>query len=152
MPKVLLVFTQTILKLHPIFNIFAVLKNVVAIFLIAVLLVHTLGHVVVYFAYQANIQYIATNICENRTKVESDCDGKCYLKKQLAEVNTQAPENENANNETLPRVKIDKTEYFTDCISLNQKQANCYLTISQSNTSHYTFNYSSNLLRPPGNS
>jgi hypothetical protein len=132
-------------------NIFAVLKNVVAIFLVAALLVHTLGHVVVYFAYQTNIQYIAANICENRTKVESDCDGKCYLKKQLAEVDTQIAENDNPNNGTLPRVKIDKTDYFTDCTSLNLKQANCYLTIIQSNTSHYTFNYSSYLLRPPCN-
>jgi hypothetical protein len=41
--------------------------------------------------YQANKNYIAQNLCENRDKPEMKCCGKCYLKKQLrnADNNTE---------------------------------------------------------------
>jgi hypothetical protein len=126
-------------------------KNVIAILLVVALLGQTLGHAIVYFAYRANIQYIAANICENRTKVESECDGKCYLKKQLSEVDVQTTKNDKSDNGALPRVKIDKTDYFTDCVAPNTIQINHSLPISQSKSSLYTFNFSSTLFRPPSN-
>ncbi len=42
----------------------------------------------------ANRAYIASALCENRDKPQSKCNGKCYLKKKLA----QAPDNQNANS------------------------------------------------------
>lgn len=33
--------------------------------------------------YQANKQYVATTLCENRDKPQMKCCGKCYLRKQL---------------------------------------------------------------------
>ncbi|WP_276133862.1 hypothetical protein [Polluticoccus soli] len=35
--------------------------------------------------YVLNKEYIAKNICENRNKPKLHCNGKCHLKKQLAE-------------------------------------------------------------------
>jgi hypothetical protein len=50
--------------------------------------------VVVYWL--ANRAAIATTLCENRDKPELECDGKCYLKKKIAE----APDNPPANDGT----------------------------------------------------
>lgn len=33
--------------------------------------------------WQANQQYIAQNLCENRNNPDSDCGGSCHLEKQL---------------------------------------------------------------------
>lgn len=33
--------------------------------------------------YYANYTYIKTNLCEKKDEPESDCCGKCYLKKQI---------------------------------------------------------------------
>ncbi|WP_157378221.1 hypothetical protein [Arenibacter latericius] len=34
--------------------------------------------------YIVNYDYIVTNLCENRNRPALNCDGKCYLSKQLA--------------------------------------------------------------------
>ncbi|MDX1363321.1 MAG: hypothetical protein R3243_03860 [Arenibacter latericius] len=34
--------------------------------------------------YIVNYDYIVTNLCENRNRPTLNCDGKCYLSKQLA--------------------------------------------------------------------
>lgn len=33
--------------------------------------------------YNINIEYIITELCENKNKPELKCNGKCYLKKKL---------------------------------------------------------------------
>ena len=33
--------------------------------------------------YQINKKYIAANLCENRAKPKSKCNGKCYLAKKI---------------------------------------------------------------------
>ena len=38
--------------------------------------------------YAINYDYIVDNLCENKDKPEMHCNGKCYLKKQLAEETT----------------------------------------------------------------
>lgn len=44
--------------------------------------------------FEANRKYIVQNLCENRNKSDSNCKGKCYLKKQLK----KEEKNESANN------------------------------------------------------
>lgn len=34
--------------------------------------------------YAANYDFIVSNLCENKDKPELECNGKCYLSKQLA--------------------------------------------------------------------
>lgn len=53
--------------------------------------------------YYANYNYIATELCENRDKPFLECNGKCYLAKELNKVN-----HENHNNESnLPKINFD---------------------------------------------
>lgn len=53
--------------------------------------------------WQANQQYIAQNLCENRNNPDSDCGGSCHLEKQLDNADeSKAP--------FLPHKGIEKIE------------------------------------------
>ena len=68
------------------------MKKSVAIFVFVAILLQALNQVVIVGQYYANKDYIAKNLCENRSKPSLHCNGKCYLKKKLAkEGKEQAP-------------------------------------------------------------
>jgi hypothetical protein len=73
-----------------------------SILLIALLAQH-FSHYLVVLQYDLNKDYIARNLCENRDKPKSCCQGKCFLKKQLAK---------HANEENAPNnnTKKDRNE------------------------------------------
>jgi hypothetical protein len=53
--------------------------------------------------YYANYNYIVTELCENKDKPFLECNGKCYLAKELNKVN-----HENHNPESnLPKINFD---------------------------------------------
>jgi hypothetical protein len=53
--------------------------------------------------YYANYNYIVTELCENKDKPFLECNGKCYLAKELNKVN-----HENNNHESnLPKINFD---------------------------------------------
>ncbi|WP_299760746.1 hypothetical protein [uncultured Pontibacter sp.] len=62
---------------------------------------------IVFSSYFANKSYIAAVLCENKAKPELQCEGKCYLKKQLKKA--EAPEG-NASGLTL---KLDSSPFTT---------------------------------------
>jgi hypothetical protein len=62
--------------------------------------------IVVY--YECNKQYIAANLCENRTRPELNCCGKCYLKKQLVRADNG---NQDNNGKQVP-AKWRMGDYF----------------------------------------
>lgn len=55
----------------------------IALFLLSVFLLQTFDSVLVYAQYLLNREFIAATLCENRDMPEMQCDGKCYLRKQL---------------------------------------------------------------------
>lgn len=57
--------------------------------------------------YEANQDYIASELCENKEKPQLHCNGKCYLKKQLNKVD------DTRNDKQLPgkKVKSELPEY-----------------------------------------
>ncbi len=80
------------------------LKKAYKIFAWTLLLVHSLWIVrvcVPIIFYYTHQQYIATNLCENVAKPAMKCNGKCYLKKQLA-----ATEKSSENNKSKSEVKV----------------------------------------------
>jgi len=54
--------------------------------------------------YMINYDYIVTRLCENRDKPELECNGKCYLTKQMAE--EAAGEEENPFRNTSRKTQI----------------------------------------------
>jgi hypothetical protein len=53
--------------------------------------------------YYANYDYIATELCENKDKPYLECNGKCYLEKQLKEVN----HTNHDHKSTIPQINFD---------------------------------------------
>jgi|AntAceMinimDraft_7_1070363.scaffolds.fasta_scaffold26169_2 hypothetical protein len=54
--------------------------------------------------YYANYDYIATVLCENRDKPYLECNGKCYLEKQLNKVN----HTDHDHKSTIPQIDLEK--------------------------------------------
>ncbi len=53
--------------------------------------------------YYANYNYIVTELCENRDKPFLECNGKCYLAKEIEKASHQ-----NHNHESnLPKINFD---------------------------------------------
>ena len=57
--------------------------------------------------YSLNRNYIASSLCENKSKSEMHCAGKCYLNKQLEKSN----ENQN-NRDQKANAKILLADFF----------------------------------------
>lgn len=53
--------------------------------------------------YHANYDYISSVLCENRDKPYLECNGKCYLEKQLKKVNHDSHD----HNSTIPQINFD---------------------------------------------
>jgi len=54
--------------------------------------------------YYANYDYIANVLCENRDKPYLECNGKCYLEKQIAKTN----HNSHDHKSTIPQIDLEK--------------------------------------------
>jgi hypothetical protein len=67
------------------------LKKYIAISLLVILAAPQMLRLSIMVQWKANQTYIAANFCENRQKVEMKCDGKCYLRKQLAQLENDSP-------------------------------------------------------------
>lgn len=59
------------------------LKQVSLLFLTALLLFRTLLVPAIFIDFQLRKAYISRHLCENRSRPELHCDGKCYLAKKL---------------------------------------------------------------------
>jgi hypothetical protein len=53
--------------------------------------------------YHANYDYIANVLCENRDKPYLECNGKCYLEKQLK----KATHDSHDHKSTIPQINFD---------------------------------------------
>lgn len=54
--------------------------------------------------YYANYDYIATVLCENKDRPYLDCNGKCYLQKQIQNVN----HDNHDHKSTIPQIDFEK--------------------------------------------
>ena len=79
-----------------------VVKKLVAIFFFLVVALQSFNMIVVVAGFYANRNYIAQNLCENRNKPMMHCNGKCYLRKKLAQQSKdQAPNPRNQKQEQV---------------------------------------------------
>ena len=96
--------------------------------------------------YHANYEYIATVLCENRDKPYLECNGKCYLEKQLKKNN----HNNHDHKSTVPQIDFEKypvsplgqfTYKFKKAKEFSSEQQFVY---NQTTQEYYT-----SLLKPP---
>ncbi len=98
--------------------------------------------------YMANYDYIVNTLCENKDQPELECDGKCYLSKELAK--------EAGTDDENPQNKTSKTEIPQIIISEEIQEFAFLLEtdITSSQTTAYQSNlnatlYISEILHPP---
>ena len=106
-----------------------------------------LSKMFIYFSFKINQDYIAKNLCENRTKPVLKCNGKCQLVKKLKEA-----EKEEQNQPS--QIQKQKVELLYCHNFLHLKMCRNYSTEMQLTLfSHYAFQYSSSyhteIFRPP---
>ena len=78
-------------------------NQVLGIFFYLLYLLAMVRPLVPIIEYHANYNYIATVLCENKDKPYLECNGKCYLEKQLKEVNHDNHEHKS----TVPQINFD---------------------------------------------
>ena len=102
--------------------------RVIALQLVLAMLLPSFGNVVILIGFVINQNYIARELCENKAKPASKCNGKCHLKKKL---------NEAANQERKLPVNFilkEKADFFNF-----GKQAFCATVFPQLRLNVYGF-------------
>lgn len=82
--------------------------RIYSIFFLAVLISYVLRPVMPFIEYALNKDYIAKNLCINRNKPKSCCQGKCHLKKQLAKSDESNDTAKNQSSQKQQRTQIDE--------------------------------------------
>ena len=76
----------------------------ISILLLFSLLTANCSSLLVFLGFEANQNYIAKELCENKDKPEMHCDGKCYLMKKLK----QAEEKEKNQSRAAQKVHFQE--------------------------------------------
>ena len=90
--------------------------RIYSIFFLAVLISYVLRPVMPFIEYALNKDYIAKNLCINRNKPKSCCQGKCHLKKQLAKSDESNDTAKNQSSQKQQRTQIDEFLKIQLCI------------------------------------
>ncbi|WP_339715316.1 hypothetical protein [uncultured Kriegella sp.] len=90
------------------------MKQLVILFVAFVMLVKPLWPVA---EYVMNYDYIKNVLCENKDKPQLNCDGKCYLAKQLAKESQQ--NQKNPFGEKQSKIEIQHITFFQSLPQIN---------------------------------
>lgn len=99
--------------------------------------------------YHANYDYIASVLCENRDKPYLECNGKCYLEKQLKKINN----NHHDHKSNIPQINFEDYPLSLDNqlkYDIKDIQELIVANYSQVNTSPKSFH--TTLFKPPQDS
>jgi hypothetical protein len=70
-------------------NMKASVKQCIALSLLGLMLVKAWVIPLLYLDFEIRRDYIVANLCENRSRPQLNCNGKCYLAKRIAETRKQ---------------------------------------------------------------
>ena len=99
------------------------MRIIAASIILLALLAQNFSRYLVVLQYDLNKNYIAQNLCENRNKPKCCCNGKCFLKKQLAK-------NDKEENSSNSNSKKDKSEVLLFAQERKQFNSNHLIDIS----------------------
>lgn len=101
---------------------------------------------VLYTIYKYDTDLFITMFCENKSRPQLKCNGKCYLAKM------QKEQNENDASNRLKQLQTE-TVYFTLTTQLSVTGNEIYLKEESKQTSYknkiYSFLFASYLVKPP---
>lgn len=93
------------------------------------LVVHTFSQVVIIGEYFINQDYIAAVLCENKDEPEMECNGKCYLKKELKKDEERKGDEKTTKVEVLLfcEVKLAESDAIID-FQIEKTESSIYLS------------------------
>lgn len=108
------------------------MNKYIVIFAFAILLKPVLPVI----SFMVNYDYISKELCENKTKPELHCNGKCYLKKELA----KASENTNPTSQDKKQIHQEQEILFLETVADFDFQ-NLRFRDKKNVTAHYSNRY-----------
>ncbi|MDX2190455.1 MAG: hypothetical protein SFY32_11380 [Bacteroidota bacterium] len=87
------------------------MRFVLSIFLLVVFLFSSASRFGVILSFKLNQRYIAKNLCENRFKPKSSCEGKCYLAKQLKKHDQEESKSQKSNPRTEEYINAELSSF-----------------------------------------
>jgi hypothetical protein len=86
-------------------------RGLIAVMLLSVYLLSPFKLYAPYLSYKINYNYISKELCENKDKPKMNCNGKCYLNKELK----KASKEESKENKGLQKgIEIEEVLSNTD--------------------------------------
>ena len=82
------------------------MKSVIALLLFVAMQLPLMNQWGAVAYYRVNQDYIAKNLCENRDKPMLDCNGQCYLAKQLKAAEEKEQKSNSERLERMPEVVL----------------------------------------------
>ena len=122
-------------------------RSFVTMLLILAMMGPTLSSHIVLIIFELNKDYVARNLCKNRTKPELQCNGKCFLQRKLRE--TQDSEKNNSQKSAQKNLNfftVEPPPTFSLEICLFSNSA---LELFTYYNSVYFYNNLCSVFRPP---
>ncbi len=85
------------------------MKRILSSILLLVLLVNMLSSYRVYLEHYINFDQIVNTLCEQKFKVDNDCQGKCHLKKEV-----EKSEEESNNKKEEKKNNFELNEFLNN--------------------------------------
>ncbi len=119
------------------------MKSLLAILLIFALLLQTTSYYSRVAIFYLNQDFVAENLCMDREEEDSDCEGACFLEKELETENST--HNESQNTETK-EIKLSLCHVFDIYLPANNFKKELTLPYNMGNPHNISL---ADIFRPP---
>ena len=123
-----------------------IVKHFVAIILFVLLGLQSFYPLAIYTYYYGNKTYVASVLCENKDNPQLQCNGTCFLKKQLKKAEEKQGQDKMSFKEIEPLVYIINKILLVHQ-HIRSLHARTYPVID---TNSYSFLFIASFFRPPG--
>ncbi|MBK7181773.1 MAG: hypothetical protein IPH89_01945 [Bacteroidetes bacterium] len=99
------------------------MRSFIAILVAFVFLFQSASKLLIMADYEMNKEYIAKNLCENKEKPKSTCNGKCHLAKELKKQDKKENQTSNSQKEKYENQfysEVEKSDIINTDLTNNQ--------------------------------
>ncbi len=121
-------------------------KQVIASIFLLAFAMQMFSKAVIVCSFYANQDYIAKNLCENRTKPKSCCAGKCQLRKKLNKDTNEDKQSNERKSSKESEVLSSKSFFLDISIPDFKEQSNSYASFLDGNAIDRSYS----IFHPPG--
>ncbi|MFT3823600.1 MAG: hypothetical protein QM731_06745 [Chitinophagaceae bacterium] len=122
------------------------LQHIAVWYLLVLMLVKMLAVPVSCIHYALNKDYIAGTLCDNKSKPQLRCFGRCYLNKELARSQETGTSQSPSTVSLLAGIDYCEAPFAIDCTPLQQPVKNEFSLYTVTPAAGFT----SNIFHPPG--